>query len=347
MLRGQSMYKKFGLILAALIAVTALPNKAYSFQNPLKTYDLYADTHRAENTNVSSERETVMGEYYSNSLRPPGHGAKYAAESAAAANTGDTSEFNANGVKRRNQVLRESSLMIYANPDTPPGWTEGPSFYKKPSLESIKTKYKKSNFAGCLQESISYVRQHPSDTLGFYYLAMSYAKVNDKDNAVKAYEKVIALNDNPMIVKYATNGRNCVMGNKEACYENVNVPELIYPYANIAAGKTVEEMTLIDPQTLVNRNMDNLYSQMSQVAGSPNNGKDGDKKNGGVDLPFRNQDENLDKFIRAPYGTGLSPELEKEYKQIQLRKLQQSINNQNSAENDMENVQTFDNKQSQ
>lgn len=341
------MYKKFGLILAALIAVTVLPNEAYSFQNPLKTYDLYADTHRPTNQPAEpSERETVMGEYYSNSLRPPGHGAQYAAESAAAANTGDTSEFNANGVKRRNQVLRESSLMIYANPDTVPGWTQGPSFYKNPSLESIKTKYKKSNFAGCLQESISYVRQHPKDTLGFYYLAMSYAKVNDKDNAVKAYEKVIALNDNPMIVKYATNGRNCVMGNNEACYQNVNVPELIYPYANIAAGKTIEEMTLIDPQTLVNRNMDALYDQMSQVAGNKN-GKEGDKKNEGMDLPFYNQDANLDQFIRAPYGTGLSPELEKEYKQMQLRKLQQSINNQNSTGNSMENVQTFDNKQPQ
>ena len=41
---------------------------------------------------------------------------------------------------------------------------------------------------------------------------MCYTKVNDKENAIKAYEKVISLNDNPMIVKYATNGRNCVMG---------------------------------------------------------------------------------------------------------------------------------------
>ena len=100
------MYKKFGLILAALIAVTVLPNEAYSFQNPLKTYDLYADTHRPTNQPAEpSERETVMGEYYSNSLRPPGHGAQYAAESAAAANTGDTSEFNANGVKRRREFV--------------------------------------------------------------------------------------------------------------------------------------------------------------------------------------------------------------------------------------------------
>lgn len=340
MLRGQYMYKKISLILAALLAVSVVPNTAYGFQNPLKTYDLYADTHREENR-VQSERETVMGEYYSNSLRPPGHGA--AAQAAAAKNK--TSANNNNGNKRRNDTLRESSLKVYGDPSLENGWEKGPSFYKNPTLDSIKLKYKKSNFAGCLQECISYVRLHPTDTLGFYYLAMSYAKVNDKDNAVKAYERVIALNDNAMIVKYATNGRNCVMGNSsEACYQNVNEPELIYPYADIAVGKTVEEMTLIDPQTLVNRNMDALYDQMSQVAGNNNNNNNkGEKKEGAIDLPFSNQDAALDQFIRAPYGSGFAPELEKEYKQMQLRKLQQNINSQSASSNSMNDLQTFDN----
>ena len=35
-------------------------------------------------------------------------------------------------------------------------------------------------------------------------MAMCYTKVSDKENAIKAYEKVISLNANPMIVKYAT-----------------------------------------------------------------------------------------------------------------------------------------------
>ena len=48
-------------------------------------------------------------------------------------------------------------------------------------------------------------------------------------------------------------------------------------------------------------------------------------------MPFENQDEQLDKFIRAPYGSGLSPELEKQYKQTQLKNLQEQIN---SDEND-------------
>ena len=332
------MYKKLSLILASLIAVTAIPNVVYGFQNPLKTYDLYADTHRAD-APAPSERETVMSEYYSNSLRPPGHGAEAAAKAAEEAAAKKNFSLGKDG-KRRNDTLRESSLKVYGDPNLENGWEQGPSFYKNPTLDSIKLKYKKSNFAGCLQESISYVRLHPTDTLGFYYLAMSYAKVNDKDNAVKAYERVIALNDNPMIVKYATNGRNCVMGSSEACFQNVNQPEYIYPYADIAVGKTVEEMTLVDPQTLINRNMDALYDQMSQVA---TNVKNGEGKEGNIDLPFMNQDGNLDQFIRAPYGSGFSPELEKEYKQMQLRKLQQSINNSsNAANNSLNDAHKFD-----
>lgn len=123
----------------------------------------------------------------------------------------------------------------------------------------------------------------PNDTLGFYYMAMCYTKVSDKENAIKAYEKVISLNANPMIVKYATNGRNCVLGeDKEKCYQNVNEPDLIYPYANI--GNNVD-LTPIDPNVLINRNLVNLQNKLSPQAvnenkdnkNGQNNGKDDDK----------------------------------------------------------------------
>jgi tetratricopeptide (TPR) repeat protein len=198
-----------------------------------------------------------------------------------------------------------------------------------------------------MQESSSYVRLHPNDTLGYYYLAMCYAKVNDKENAVRAYEKVIALNANPMIVKYATNGRNCVMGNSsEQCYQNVNVPELIYPYANIPTSN----LTPVDPQTLIDRNFAQLENKLSPTVNSTSsgdnaNGKDGDKN--GITLPFGNQDSDLDKFIKAPYGNGLSPELNKEYQQLQLKKIQETINiNDNNDQNqhtEIKYIKDFDN----
>lgn len=347
------MKKKIGLLLASAVVLGTVTSTAYGFVNPLKSYNLYEDTHPS-NAIVEDDgtRERVMDEYYSNSLRAPG-----SAPTSSYTGMNDDSGMNIEIPKRRNDDLRESSRKVFGNPEVPAGWTQGPSFYQNPSFESIKAKYKKSDFAGCLQECISYVRKHPNDTLGFYYLAMCYTKVNDKENAIKAYEKVISLNSNPMIVKYATNGRNCVMGaESEKCYPDVNVPDLIYPYADIATGNLVP----VDPQTLVQRNLSNLYNKLSPVApeekdanGNPimkalSEGKDKEVK---VNLPFGVQDKKLDEFINAPYGNGLSPELNNQYKQIQLKEIQQTINNGNNDDpeknfNNLQHIQKFDNQKS-
>lgn len=339
------MKKKIGLLVATIMVLNTVSSVTYGWQNPLKNYNLYEDTHP---TNAQSEeKEQAMSEFYSNSM---------AAKKSSPSSSVPTSSLNytstvedssstqtSSNEPRRNEVLRESSRNVYGDPEVKAGWTTAQSFYSNPSLESIRAKYKKSNFAGCLQECISYVKLHPNDTLGFYYMAMCYTKVSDKENAIKAYEKVISLNANPMIVKYATNGRNCVLGeDKEKCYQNVNEPDLIYPYANI--GNNVD-LTPIDPNVLINRNLVNLQNKLSPQAvnenkdnkNGQNNGKDDDKNK--INLPFATQDEQLDKFINAPYGNGLSPDLNKEYKQLQLRKIQESINTgDDSPEKDMNNV---------
>lgn len=339
------MKKKIGLLVVAIMVLNTVSSVTYGWQNPLKNYNLYEDTHP---TNAQSEeKEQAMSEFYSNSM---------AAKKSSPSSSVPTSSLNytstvedssstqtSSNEPRRNEILRESSRNVYGDPEVKAGWTTAQSFYSNPSLESIRAKYKKSNFAGCLQECISYVKLHPNDTLGFYYMAMCYTKVSDKENAIKAYEKVISLNANPMIVKYATNGRNCVLGeDKEKCYQNVNEPDLIYPYANI--GNNVD-LTPVDPNVLINRNLVNLQNKLSPQAvnenkdnkNGQNNGKDDDKNK--INLPFATQDEQLDKFINAPYGNGLSPDLNKEYKQLQLRKIQESINTgDDNPEKDMNNV---------
>lgn len=339
------MKKKIGLLVATIMVLNTVSSVTYGWQNPLKNYNLYEDTHP---TNAQSEeKEQAMSEFYSNSM---------AAKKSSPSSSVPTSSLNytstvedsssaqtSSNEPRRNEILRESSRNVYGDPEVKAGWTTAQSFYSNPSLESIRAKYKKSNFAGCLQECISYVKLHPNDTLGFYYMAMCYTKVSDKENAIKAYEKVISLNANPMIVKYATNGRNCVLGeDKEKCYQNVNEPDLIYPYANI--GNNVD-LTPVDPNVLINRNLVNLQNKLSPQAvnenkdnkNGQNNGKDDDKNK--INLPFATQDEQLDKFINAPYGNGLSPDLNKEYKQLQLRKIQESINTgDDNPEKDMNNV---------
>lgn len=339
------MKKKIGLLLATVMVLnTAIASTAYGWTNPLKNYNLYEDTHPSSNDASAMERDNVMSEYYSNSLAGQ-DSTDYVP--ATVPSYGSESESKQVEVpQRRNDYLRESSRKVYSTGQ--PGWLSEPSFYSNPTLASIKTKYHKSNFAGCLQECISYVKLHPSDTLGYYYLAMCYAKVSDKENAIRAYEKVIALNDNPMIVKYATNGRNCVMGSDDAkCYQDVNVPELIYPYADVA--ESVADLTPIDPQTLVNRNLTQLQSKLSPVEKKEEdnnnpNAKDKDKKK--INLPFGQQDAKLDAFINAPYGNGLSPDLNKQYQQLQLKKIQQNLNNEQSTTDDsnvLKNIHNFDN----
>ena len=339
------MKKKIGLLLATVMVLnTAIASTAYGWTNPLKNYNLYEDTHPSSNDESAMERDNVMSEYYSNSLTGQ-DSTDYVP--ATVPSYGSESESKQVEVpQRRNDYLRESSRKVYSTGQ--PGWLSEPSFYSNPTLASIKTKYHKSNFAGCLQECISYVKLHPYDTLGYYYLAMCYAKVSDKENAIRAYEKVIALNDNPMIVKYATNGRNCVMGSDDAkCYQDVNVPELIYPYADVA--ESVADLTPIDPQTLVNRNLTQLQSKLSPVEKKEEdnnnpNAKDKDKKK--INLPFGQQDAKLDAFINAPYGNGLSPDLNKQYQQLQLKKIQQNLNNEQSTTDDsnvLKNIHNFDN----
>ena len=313
------MKKKISLLLTAIMLAGIVPQISYGFVNPLKNYDLYADTH-----NDNSPRDNAMSEmYYTNNAqnssstnRPP--------QKVPTTEEGGV-EVNVEIPQRRNEYLRESSRKVFG---TGAGnWTKKPYFYDAPNLESIKKKYRLSNFAGCMQECEAYVQSHPYDTLGYYYLAMSYAKCGKKEDAILAYERVINLNDNPMIVKYATNGRNCVIGNEDEakCFQNVNEPEYLYPYRDMAGEIG---LTPVNPQDLINRNLTELQQRLNPNTSfvEPGQDQNGQENQNKITLPFQNQDDSLDRFINAPYGTGFSPELEQEYKQLQLKNLQQQIN---------------------
>ncbi len=342
------MKKKIGLLLATVMVLNTMTPMVFAeWKNPLREYNLYEDTHPQA---VAETIENVPSAAFSGGKTPSSllGGQNLSGFNASAA--------NAEEGKTRNETLRESSRNVYSDPEVVPAWESGPSYYPEPSLESIIEKYHRADYAGCLQECTSFVRQYPDDTLGFYYLAMCYTKIGDKDNAVMAYERVIALNDNPMIVKYATNGRNCIMDvESEACYPNVNEPELLYPYKNIADNV---DLTPIDPEVLVNRNIARLKDRLSpyEVDENNNSSDDGKDKKIKVILPFGKQDAALDEFINAPYGDGFSPELKRQYKQLQLRKIMDTVNiteqapdNSETDKQEIKNIQEiqkFDDKNS-
>ncbi|MBR1618572.1 tetratricopeptide repeat protein [bacterium] len=339
------MKKKISLLLTAIMLAGIVPQISYGFVNPLKNYDLYADTH-----NENSPRDNAMSEmYYTNNAqnspstnRPP--------QQVPTTEEGGV-EVNVEIPQRRNDYLRESSRKVFG---TGAGnWTKKPYFYDAPNLESIKQKYHLSNFAGCMQECEAYVQSHPYDTLGYYYLAMSYAKCGKKEDAILAYERVINLNDNPMIVKYATNGRNCVIGNEDEakCFQNVNEPEYLYPYRDMAGEIG---LTPVNPQDLINRNLTELQQRLNPntIVEPTQENQNGQENQNKITLPFQNQDDSLDRFINAPYGSGFSPELEQEYKQLQLKNLQQQINSEDDNSpgkyfQNIRDIKNFDKKKSE
>ncbi len=191
-------------------------------------------------------------------------------------------------------VLCLGSTVIGAENTSSSGLDTETMYYPHANLKSAVAKYKKGNYTGCLQELFSLTKKDPSNALAYYYIAMAYTHLDKKDEAVEAYEKVIALNPNNYIVEYATKGRDCLTGGP-ACVTD-----------------KVEEVT-----------------------------------EGKIDLtPEQIEEQKLDKFINAPYGNGLSPELTEELKQKELSKFQKTINKKENLDyNDIEQLRKFDEKQ--
>jgi len=71
-------------------------------------------------------------------------------------------------------------------------------------------KYKAGNYTGCLQDCQSIVQADPSNSVAFYYMAMSYAQAGKKDEAIKSYSNVLSLKPNPRLADFASTGKRCL-----------------------------------------------------------------------------------------------------------------------------------------
>lgn len=157
------------------------------------------------------------------------------------------------------------------------------AYYPNATMKSAAIKYKNGNYTGCLQELYTIVKKNPKNALAYYYAGMAYTQIGAVESAKNAYQRVVNLNTNPVLVEYAHRGQNCAAGN-----------------ANCA------------------------------VAGALGNLEGADE---------------LDKFIAAPYGTGLSPELTQKIKQQQLDLIQNKINNGNTlSPEDVKRMKQMQNK---
>lgn len=85
-----------------------------------------------------------------------------------------------------------------------------------PSLSVAIQKYKGENYVGCIQDTQDITKKDPSNALAYYYMAISYASIGKKEDAISAYDKVIALATNETLLEYAQRGSSC-MSDPEGC----------------------------------------------------------------------------------------------------------------------------------
>ena len=110
------MKRRFGLVMAMMMVVSAISPIAYAFTNPLKNYNLYDDV----NPQSNDEREQVMSEVLMNNRSNSSSPEASLEDPYANPNFGQ----NIEPPKSRNQTLRESSRNVYADPEDVPEWLE-------------------------------------------------------------------------------------------------------------------------------------------------------------------------------------------------------------------------------
>lgn len=88
------------------------------------------------------------------------------------------------------------------------------------ALNTAIQKYKAKNYVGCIQDTTDLTKKDPSNAVAYYYMAISYAKIGNKDKALSAYQKVIDLSTNTTLVEYAQKGTTCI-NSPETCKEDL------------------------------------------------------------------------------------------------------------------------------
>lgn len=121
-----------------------------------------------------------------------------------------------------NKSSNTASGPQFYSDDTAPEWESEQVYYPNANIIKAIAKYKKGNYSGCLQEMISLTKSDPYNPVVYYYLGMAYTQIGKKDQAVKAYERVMKLNSDLTLTQYATKGRDCLVGGPTCTEENAD-----------------------------------------------------------------------------------------------------------------------------
>ncbi|MBR1907904.1 tetratricopeptide repeat protein [bacterium] len=98
------------------------------------------------------------------------------------------------------------------------------AFASNVTLQGAIQKYKAGNYTGCIQDLETYTRNEQSNALAYYYLAIANVQAGRKENAIQAYDRVLALRPNETLLDYATKGKVC-LEEPQFCYKSNTMKE--------------------------------------------------------------------------------------------------------------------------
>lgn len=110
--------------------------------------------------------------------------------------------------------------------------------------------YKAKNYTECLQVMFDVVTQDPSNVVAYYYIAISQARLGNKEKAQEAYQRVIDLNSSSQLSRYAKNGIAC-LNDPEQCKSQFSLSSSQKALDNVSGQ--IEENRIQAVKDIVNK----------------------------------------------------------------------------------------------
>ena len=118
-----------------------------------------------------------------------------------------------------------------------------------PELSVAIQKYKDANYIGCMQDALDITKNDPANALAYYYLAISYVQIGEKEKALDAYSKVLSLSTSDTLSEYAERGELCLNSPSE-CERKVDkdpvVDKELHKFINSTKSLSKDVMDKLD-----------------------------------------------------------------------------------------------------
>ncbi|MFH0702942.1 MAG: tetratricopeptide repeat protein [bacterium] len=182
---------------------------------------------------------------------------------------------------------------------------------KSSKFREGELQYKSGNYIGCMQTMLEVTSVDPENAFAHYYLAISYAQIGKKEEAIEEYNKVISLNPNSQLMYYTQ------LGLKNLGSDLPLPPE---PSSQSAKIPMPDNKTISDDakNVLMEKDLLHIINNLNQ--------------NGQIDP---SKLKNLENFLPPKSDNSTTPSQEELVKAMQLNMLMSSMNGMNSNSNGM------------